>query len=1077
MRKDKNVPTNESPQSSFTFDEAWPPYEQFPHNCEGRMAIHQWREDLSASSACRIITGYTSLDMLVQEIADWYAPGQNRTMQLLLGHVPRPEIHRSTASSRIDFTQEIREYWLNAGISIYYSAKVIKTLQALDSGKIEARISAKPYRPVHAKIYDFDQAVWLGSSNFSRAGLEWQVEANYRFSDTADVSFDRAKQLSDAVWWEGVGYLSELKQLLRDLLHEVSWQEAIARACAEVLEGRETKRFLSHNGPWEAPPRWPSQDQGIVQALWVLDTFGCVLIADATGSGKTRMGAGLMRCLLDRARTSSRLRNDKMVLLAPSEVLKMDWERECNLVQASVHVCGHGSLSQKQSGYHEIAMSAVQRAQFLAIDEAHRFMNPDSNRTQAIYQNNADNVILFTATPFSKGIEDTIGLIYMLGIDNFEDDFLQRVEDASKAKNRGEKLSDEMEAELSNQLFRFMVRRVKGEFNRLIDEDPSRYTNRLGNRCRYPKHNSLFYYCDESDADRKIAKAIKSAASKLRGLINLQEPLRMTERLLTFGITERQYLATRLASAKGLAKYRIDESLRSSNAALLEHICGREAAAAGFRGKPPSASTMLGAISKLKDIAGNVLASELEIDGIDPWLVNEDAHRTACEEEIQIYEEILVFLSRLSTTREEKKVKLLLELYHEKKLVLAFDHHIITLYDIQERLRREGMEDIVVATSAVPHSKKEVCSKFGLGATWSGIGLCSDSLSESVNLQQCNAIVNLDTPPVIITAEQRIGRVDRMDSPHSDVFIYWACDAEEFKLKADTVFLNRHAFVARMIGSNFDLPHHDVTDVRDLVKLLHEREINPAVLSTRDAFSSIRDLVEGSDPLISRAVYNSIKSSEASVVSSVSVVASKEPWAFFCISRALLGTPMWVFFDGTDSAPSLDFSEISDHLRRVLPAGVQQRSLDETAGQLVSHFAHHLRRMESQLLPKRKQRILETFRDVLQKYEKIAISAKDAPRLNVIQELLADLSAVPQELVYDLDSLADAWGEYVVKARSTMRRTSRGAKIIRRKQVADYYLRNMIPTDQLEEIRNRVTLVRSADQRVVSAIVGVPRNH
>src|SRR5688572_27805225 len=68
------------------------------------------------------------------------------------------------------------------------------------------------------------------------------------------------------------------------------WAEgALARAAAELLEGE-----------WAAPyleaavvdvDLWPSQRAGIAQALWLVQEVGNVLVADATGSGKTRMGA------------------------------------------------------------------------------------------------------------------------------------------------------------------------------------------------------------------------------------------------------------------------------------------------------------------------------------------------------------------------------------------------------------------------------------------------------------------------------------------------------------------------------------------------------------------------------------------------------------------------------------------------------------------------------------------------------------------------------------------------------------------------------------------------------------------
>ena len=51
------------------------------------------------------------------------------------------------------------------------------------------------------------------------------------------------------------------------------------------------------------------------------------------------------------------------------------------------------------------------------------------------------------------------------------------------------------------------------------------------------------------------------------------------------------------------------------------------------------------------------------------------------------------------------------------------------------------------------------------------IGLCSDSLNEGINLQGANTMINLDRPTTVRRYEQRMGRVDRMNSRHDDIII------------------------------------------------------------------------------------------------------------------------------------------------------------------------------------------------------------------------------------------------------------------------------------------------------------------
>jgi len=119
-------------------------------------------------------------------------------------------------------------------------------------------------------------------------------------------------------WQIGQPWDEEFKDLLRDLLRFVPWREALARACADLLEGQWAARYLQATS--SATALWPSQVAGIAEALWVVESVGSVLVADATGSGKTRMGAHLARAVRDRLWSTSRVRRDLTVLVCPPAV-------------------------------------------------------------------------------------------------------------------------------------------------------------------------------------------------------------------------------------------------------------------------------------------------------------------------------------------------------------------------------------------------------------------------------------------------------------------------------------------------------------------------------------------------------------------------------------------------------------------------------------------------------------------------------------------------------------------------------------------------------------------------------------
>lgn len=155
------------------------------------------------------------------------------------------------------------------------------------AGRIEARFVDCESRRLHAKIYCGADAVTLGSSNFTANGLDRQLECNARFQREHDKKrFREASLIAENYWNIGTDYTQELLALLEQLLRVVTWQEALARACAELLEGEWAARYLEGQLDLGDTRLWPSQQLGIAQALWVIENIGSVLVADPTGSGK-----------------------------------------------------------------------------------------------------------------------------------------------------------------------------------------------------------------------------------------------------------------------------------------------------------------------------------------------------------------------------------------------------------------------------------------------------------------------------------------------------------------------------------------------------------------------------------------------------------------------------------------------------------------------------------------------------------------------------------------------------------------------------------------------------------------------
>ncbi|NEP81041.1 MAG: hypothetical protein F6K17_07205 [Okeania sp. SIO3C4] len=220
----------------------------------------------------------------------------------------------------------------------------------------------------------------------------------------------------------------------------------------------------------------------------------------------------------------------------------------------------------------------------------------------------------------------------------------------------------------------------------------------------------------------------------------LQTDFKVSKYQRQLGISDEDYLDMRLKSAPRLCSYEIMSCLRSSKAALLEHISGTEFVQENLDMGNLSKNKTGNIIQKLHSIAGRPPQNKLEIE-LPDWLSDRHAHRLECEKEIQIYEKIAELTKKISYSREERKAKHLLELLENHKLLIAFDSHIISLSDIKQRIEKLGrdFQKVIIATGDDKTYRKQVNKLLKLGSTASGvIALCSDAMSEGVNLQQAS---------------------------------------------------------------------------------------------------------------------------------------------------------------------------------------------------------------------------------------------------------------------------------------------------------------------------------------------------
>lgn len=1072
----------------------WPGAERFPLNVSGQHVRDNVISDLVGSESPLIVAGYAAIDHIVGFLAQ-FPPGRSG-IRLMFGSEPSPGRPERYGSGGRPFPKEVQDYWLARNISPTLSLKLIQAVERLERGDVQARYLGDSGARLHAKIYRGDHAVTLGSSNFTQPGLVSQLEANVRFTATHDSArFRDTVAIAENYWSAGTDYTQELIRLLQSLLQWVTWQEALARACAELLEGQWAKDYLDAQPFAGDKPLWPSQQQGIAQALWILETVGSVLVSDATGSGKTRLGAHLLRAVMDRIWRFGRIRRGRAVLVAPPSVSRT-WQTEATLAGAQLEVRSHGKLSYRLGTDHDEVVEAVRRAQVLAVDEAHNFLNRSSARSRVLLSNMADHTILFTATPINRNAADLLRLADVLGADNLAEETLDAFEDMLRHPNKVGAMTEHQLESLRAELRRFTVRRTKSMLNALVDESPQLYQDVQGKPCRYPKHLPETYELHESSADRQMAAEIRAATEELVGAAMVAQPVELPASLRREGWTEDKFLQSRLTGIRRLSTHLVMSTLRSSRCALVEHLIGTSAALVEFNLPSDQKRQATGnVIGKLEGRAGTPPGSKLSIANVPAWLTEPEEHRKVCEADAAVYCRILQLARSMSDRREMQKVALLAKLTKKHVMVVTFDSRPISLAMLRVQLRelfqkQERTVEVVLATGENQAAREQVSSRMRRGALASGrlVAMCSDSMSEGVNLQEASVVVHLDMPSVVRIAEQRVGRVDRMDSPHDRIQVWWPRDAPEFALRTDERFLERYATVESLLGSNLPLPEafgrnsHDKkseeVSTEAMIAEATRAEAEPWD-GIRDAFAPVRDLVEGPGSLVSPETYRQYRAVTERVLARVSCVPSENNWALLCFSGTAIGAPRWVLCRADTDLITADLDAICSELRDRLGPDRQNLEPSEAAMRWLDGAVARIHKNERQLLPRRKQRALQEMEIILGHY-RIQCEARgqheDAQQL---RSILAAMENNDPAIWFNWDVIAERWLDLIRPAwyAALTGRRKQARPLLLRDVRADLMRANQLALPDVFKALLPVPTLQPLDERIAACILGIRESY
>ncbi len=683
---------------------------------------------------------------------------------------------------------------------------------------------------------------------------------------------------------------------------------------------------------------------------------------------------------------------------------------------------------------------------------------------------------MFTATPINRGAEDLLSMVDLLGADNFDDTTLTMLDHLNRRGGQ-QVLGDTEKDLLRREIQRFTVRRTKTVLNEMVERDPDAYrAPDTGRVSRYPEHDTRTYPTGETPADEALAERIRTLAAELVGVCLLGDTLVVPDGLRR-EYDDQRWMVQRLAAAQGLAAHHVLSAMRSSTAALLEHVVGTQRAVELLDLRPPSKATDTGnMLATARDTAAKAIPPTGPDSRPPAWLTDPEQWRARCEHEARIYQAIAETARALSSSREQAKAQAVLQLAETGRRVLAFDRHPITLAVLEgllEDLLDGGDIPVVTATGGATTARRRVQKEFARDATGPGIALCTEAMNEGINLQGAAAVVHLDMPTTLRVAEQRVGRVDRMDSPHNRIEIWWPQDGPAFATHADELLRGRNLESSDLLGSNLPIPHPGATQVVGPADFAPDEDVAPWD-GLRDALDPVRRLVHGPHALVPSRDYEEHRVNRVRVAARVSLVHSDTPWAFFAVAGGRHGAPRWLLLEAAKD-PLADLHVVTERLRELLGTDPPSSNLDEPAAVWLERFLRVGERAETQLLPRRDQRALTQLRECCTVWADGATAAGNyevAERWRAVRHLVEPVENGEQSA--DLHQVAAIWWDLTRPHREAFRQRNRRRRYTTLSDIDGTLKNHSLPVDDVEHALRELILVEPFDRRVSACILGLP---
>lgn len=687
----------------------------------------------------------------------------------------------TTKEAKDAFSDSIENEFAQSETTAEIEQGVRTFIEWLKNGKLEMRMYVDA--PIHAKVYimrkDMDKvpdsygSVITGSSNFSEAGLQNNLEFNVELKDSRDVQF--ALEKFEELWAKSVPITQDYIEAVEKktwLRNDITPYEIYLKTLYEFFkeEINSDKDLLADDLLPDGYMKLQYQIDAVVQAKKILETYNGVFISDVVGLGKTYICAMLAKSLK---------KGRKLVICPP--VLVDYWKDVLLEFDVAAEVESLGKLE-------SILEKGVDRYKYVFIDEAHRFRNQGtegfSNLHKICY---GKKIVLISATPINNYSSDIENQIYLfqskhnsniIGVKNIEN-FFRELRSKEKKFTKGTQMYlDQVRAnseEIRDKILRhIMIRRTRSEIMEYYADDLKKQGltfPKLGT----PEPIAYVFDEDTNTVFNETVEVIKNFKySRYKPLVYLKDTKKYASLLTAqhnMGGFMKSILVKRLESSFFAFKNTLSRFQESYEKFIKMYKAGEV-----YISKKVDVYDLLdsGDDDKLMELVEAETVMHFKSSEFDEKFIKDlkwDLTK-------------LKYLSDMwkNIQTDPKLDQFMYELQHNKKLIgnkkIIFTESKETAEYLAENLTDlygsrviayTGSSSLVlkavIEDSFNPKFREKNNDQFDVLIT-------TDVLAEGINLHRANALINYDLPWNPTRIMQRVGRINRVGTEFNQIYVF-----------------------------------------------------------------------------------------------------------------------------------------------------------------------------------------------------------------------------------------------------------------------------------------------------------------